>query len=380
MRKYINWIFLTEIVFINYYTRPNGLIFNNFPATLPRMTDNILFSDSPGRDLKKFLEGKRYSKITVLTDEHTREHCYPSVKEFLPDHQRVEVPSGEEHKNIATCEVIWERMTAQELDRHSVLIIIGGGVLGDMGGFCAATYKRGIDFILIPTTLLSQVDASIGGKLGIDFKHFKNHIGVFKTPAFTLIHSGFLQTLPPAEKRSGFAEVIKHALISDAAAWRRIQERPFEDQPWASLLPESVKVKLHVVSEDPYEKGLRKTLNAGHTIGHAAETFLLQADRKILHGEAVALGLVCEAFLAREKGMLTETEFGGIRSYILDTFGKVPIASGDEDAIAKLTTQDKKNKENRILCVLLDGIGSAKWDCEIRPEEVKRALAFYRSA
>lgn len=344
------------------------------------MTDNILFSDDPASDLKHFLESRKYSKVAVLTDSHTALYCYPAFQKVLPTHELIEIASGEEHKNIDTCGFIWEKMTLAELDRHSVMIIIGGGVLGDMGGFCAATYKRGIDFILIPTTLLSQVDASIGGKLGIDFKHFKNHIGVFQTPVFTLLHSGFLKTLPEAEKRSGFAEVIKHALISDAAAWNDIRKHSFSEQPWEKLLPHSVNVKLKVVTEDPYEKGLRKTLNAGHTIGHAVETFLLQSNRKILHGEAVAAGLVCEAFLARERGMLTETEFAEILNYILNVFGKVTFSSNEEEAIAGLTTQDKKNKGNRILCVLLDGIGNAKWDCEIRPEEVKRALAFYRSA
>jgi len=344
------------------------------------MTDNILFSDDPGADLKLFLQKGSYSKIAVLADEHTIRHCYPVLKPALPVHITIEIPSGEEHKNLSTCESVWKQMTAMEMDRHSVLVIVGGGVLGDMGGFCAATYKRGIDFVLIPTTLLSQVDASIGGKLGIDFQHFKNHIGVFRTPVFTLLHSGFLDTLPEAEKRSGFAEVIKHALIADEKVWQQIRTKSFEDQPWDMLLQHSVKVKLNVVTEDPYEKGLRKTLNAGHTIGHAVETFLLQVNRKILHGEAVAMGLVCEAFLARERGMLKGEDFESIRSYIFSIFGKVQWASGEEEVIARLTTQDKKNKENRILCVLLEGIGNAKWDYEISSEEVKMALSFYRSA
>jgi 3-dehydroquinate synthase len=344
------------------------------------MTDNILFSADPGPDLKKFLEEKKYSKIAVLTDNHTAVSCYPKLQPILPPHQKIEIPSGEEYKTISTCEVIWTKMTDQALDRHAVLIIIGGGVLGDMGGFCAATYKRGIDFILIPTTLLSQVDASIGGKLGIDFKHFKNHIGVFQIPVFTLLHSGFLQTLPHEEKRSGFAEVIKHALIADAGQWKEIQKKTIEHQPWDILLKHSVKVKLNVVTQDPYEKGLRKILNAGHTVGHALETYLLNANRKILHGEAVAVGLVCEGFLAWEKGMLSQEAFEEIRRYILAIFGKVMFEPEEEEAITNLTTQDKKNKENKILCVLLDGIGKARWDCEVRPEEVKRALAFYRSA
>ena len=344
------------------------------------MTDNIIFSGNPAADLGKFLRGKTYSKIAVLTDDNTIEYCYPALRETLPSHEIIQVPSGEEYKNLSTCEIIWQKMTSWQMDRHALLIIVGGGVLGDMGGFCAATYKRGIDFVLVPTTLLSQVDASIGGKLGIDFQHFKNHIGVFKTPVLTILHAGFLQTLPEAEKRSGFAEVIKHALIADAPVWAEIKKHSLTDQNWKMLLQHSVNVKLHVVKTDPYEKGLRKTLNAGHTIGHAVETHLLQTGKKILHGEAIAVGLICEAFLAKEKGMLKDEEFEGIHAYIVNVFGRVALDETEEDAIAQLAMQDKKNRENRILCVLLDGIGNARWDCEIKPDDVKRALAFYGSA
>ena len=344
------------------------------------MTDNIIFSENPSADLDKFLREKTYSKIAVLTDGNTIKYCYPALREALPSHEIIQVASGEEYKNLGTCEIIWQKMTSWQMDRHALLIIVGGGVLGDMGGFCAATYKRGIDFVLVPTTLLSQVDASIGGKLGIDFQHFKNHIGVFKTPVLTILHAGFLQTLPEAEKRSGFAEVIKHALIADAPVWAEIKKHALAEQDWKMLLQHSVNVKLNVVRNDPYEKGLRKTLNAGHTIGHAVETHLLQAGKKILHGEAIAIGLICEAFLAKEKGMLMNEDFEDIRDYLLDVFGRTPLEASEEDAIAQLAMQDKKNRENKILCVLLDGIGNAKWDCEIRPDDVRKALAFYRSA
>lgn len=344
------------------------------------MSDNIQFSTDPAADLANFLQQKNYSRIAVLMDEHTSDCCYPTLMQSIPSHVKIVVPAGEEHKNLMTCELIWQKMTAHEMDRHAALIIIGGGVLGDMGGFCAATYKRGIEFILIPTTLLSQVDASIGGKLGIDFQHFKNHIGVFQTPALTLLYSGFLKTLPQPEIRSGFAEVIKHALIADREVWLKIRRHSLQDQAWDTLLQHSVNVKLNVVRTDPYESGLRKILNAGHTIGHALETFLLQSNRRILHGEAVAAGLICEGLLAKERGMLSESEFEDIRSYITRIFGKVSIENGEEEIIAGLTAQDKKNKGNKILCVLLAGIGNAKWDCEIRSEEVKRALSFYRSA
>jgi 3-dehydroquinate synthase len=344
------------------------------------MADNILFSTTPAQDLKQFLTNKSYSKIAVLTDENTFAHCFPLIEKGLPAHQVIQVKSGEEHKNIETCGQIWNSMTEQGLDRHAVLIVLGGGVLGDMGGFCAATYKRGIDFILIPTTLLSQVDASIGGKLGIDFNHFKNHIGVFQIPAFTLLHSGFLKTLPQRELRSGFAEIIKHTLISDVAMWKRIRSTAFADLKWEELIRHSVDFKSKVVTEDPKEKGLRKILNAGHTVGHAIETYLLRSGNKILHGEAIAAGLITEMFIAKQHGLVTAQELDEVRNYILNIYGKLQFNELDLPRIAALTLQDKKNSGDKILCVLLNGIGNAKWDCEISTEEVKSALTFYRSS
>jgi 3-dehydroquinate synthase len=343
------------------------------------MPDNILFSDSPAHDLRDFLDKKKYSKLSVLVDENTFQHCYPLLQESLSGYPIIKIKSGEEYKTLESCSAVWQAMTDQALDRHSALVIIGGGVLGDMGGFCAATYKRGIDFILISTTLLAQVDASIGGKLGIDFSHFKNHIGVFQHPALTLLHSGFLKTLPKAELRSGFAEIIKHTLISDEKLWSEIMSHPLEKQDWEKLIRHSVNFKSDVVTKDPRENGLRKILNAGHTIGHAAESYLLYKGRKILHGEAIALGLVAEAFISKERGLLKESELNAISAYVFRIFGKINITPGEDAPIAQLTVQDKKNKGNKILCVLLEGIGKARWDCEISTEEVKNALTFYRS-
>src|SRR6187551_3670199 len=266
------------------------------------LPDNILFSDQIAEDLIAFLKQKNYSKLAVLVDEHTLEHCYPKIQSSLGNHFVIEVASGEEQKNLNTCQTIWQALTDNALDRHACLLVLGGGVLGDMGGFCASTYKRGIDFILVPTTLLAQVDASIGGKLGIDFNHFKNHIGVFNQPALTILHSGFLKTLPEAELRSGFAEVIKHTLISDKAMWDEISRRALKDQDWKKLIGHSVEFKAKVTTEDPKEKGLRKILNAGHTVGHALESYLLAKGRRVLHGEAIAVGLITEGYLAKKMG------------------------------------------------------------------------------
>jgi len=343
------------------------------------MADNLVFSADPARDLNDFLNRKQYARISVLADSHTVEYCYPIIAAALPEHQLITVEAGELQKNLSTCEKIWEAMTRQELDRHSVLIVIGGGVLGDMGGFCAATYKRGIDFVLIPTTLLAQVDASIGGKLGVDFHLFKNHIGVFQHPALTILHNGFLKTLPPREIRSGFAEIVKHVVTSDKAMWASMKYLPLGRQNLPELIEHSVAFKKSITLQDPKEQGLRKILNAGHTIGHAIETHLLSGSHDVLHGEAVAAGLVTEAWIAQSKGMLSQEELNELSGFIFAVYGKLKVAEHCAQ-IAALTTQDKKNKGGKILCVLLDGIGSAKWDIPITSEEIESALRWYQTA
>lgn len=343
------------------------------------LPENIILTQTPGPELSHFLAQQKYSKILVLADENTQKECYPLISDSLPVHGVLTVDSGEENKILETCEAIWQTMTDEKLDRHAVMIILGGGVLGDMGGFCAATYKRGIDFILIPTTLLAQADASIGGKLGIDFNNFKNHIGVFKQPALTLLHPGFLKTLPENELRSGFAEVIKHALISDQKLWEEIRNRDLKDQNWNALLKHSAEFKYSVIAQDPYEKGLRKILNAGHTVGHALESYFLAAGNKILHGEAIAAGLIAEAWLASKKQLLDERSLREITGYILRVFGKLEIPENALPDIAALCLQDKKNKGNSVLGVLPDGIGNAKWDVEISLQEIADSLQFYRA-
>ncbi|MEO5976255.1 MAG: 3-dehydroquinate synthase [Chryseolinea sp.] len=340
--------------------------------------DNILFSKDPAADLQLFLNRKGYSSIAILVDNNTSKHCYPLLKRDDKSNVII-VPSGEEAKNIETCVTVWEELTKRMLDRHACVVVIGGGVLGDMGGFCASTYKRGIDFILIPTTLLAQSDASIGGKLGIDFKNFKNHIGVFQEPSLTLLYSGFLKSLPKAELTSGFAEVIKHTLIGDRAMWSTISKRTLEQQDWETLIKHSVEFKSRITHEDPKEKGLRKILNAGHTIGHALESHLLSKGNRVLHGEAVAIGLITEGFIAQAKSLLTKSEFDSLRNYIVSIFGKISVSKDDIENVCKLVLQDKKNKDNRILCVLLNGIGDAKWDYEISVDEVRTALEYYQS-
>lgn len=328
--------------------------------------------------LPAFLSQKDYSKIIVLTDTNTKKHCYAIIKNLLPKHELVTVPSGENHKNLATCEKIWGAMTDAELDRHALMINLGGGVIGDMGGFCAATYKRGIDFIQIPTTLLSQVDASVGGKLGIDFNGFKNHLGVFTLPKSVLIDSVFLKTLPQNELRSGFAEIVKHCLIQDADKWNEIKGNDLEEQNLDDLIAHSVEIKKKVVEQDPTEKGLRKILNFGHTLGHAIETYFLDKGKdRLLHGEAIAAGMICESFIAFERKLIDEKTLLQIEEFIFSIYGKAAIKAEDIEVIIKLTQQDKKNKGKEIRFSIIDRIGSCIYDVVVSGKEMKKALEYY---
>jgi 3-dehydroquinate synthase len=335
-----------------------------------------IFQGNIEQILPEYLLNKDYSKIAVIVDKSTKKYCYPRVKSLLPKHSLIVLPEGEEFKNLDNCLIVWNKLTEDNFDRHSLVINLGGGVIGDLGGFCASTYKRGIDFIQIPTTLLSQVDASVGGKLGIDFHEFKNHIGVFTLPQAVLIDSDFLATLSVRELRSGFAEVIKHCLIKDKEKWNQIRLLDFENMPFNDLISHSVEIKKQIVEADPTEKGVRKILNFGHTIGHAVETFHLKKDR-LLHGEAIAIGMLCESYLSYTKRMLTEAELNHIEEFIYTVYGLVKIEEKDFAEIADLTSQDKKNKGSQIRASILNGIGQCDYDVVISKQEIIKALKYY---
>jgi 3-dehydroquinate synthase len=329
--------------------------------------------------LSAYLSANQYTKIQVIADEKTARYCYPAIKSILPKHNLVKIKSGESEKHLGSCQVIWQAMTNHELDRHSLVINLGGGVIGDMGGFCASTYKRGIDFIQIPTTLLSQVDASVGGKLGIDFQGFKNHIGVFKIPEAVLIDADFLKTLPFSELRSGFAEIIKHCLIMDADKWENIRKKDFEEQDFQDLIAHSVAIKQQVVEADPTEKGLRKILNFGHTLGHAIETYFLGNSKlHLLHGEAIAAGMICEAYISYKRDMIDLQTLANIEEFIFAVYGKASIQEADIEPIISLTAQDKKNRGKEIRFSLLEGVGKCTYDIAVSKSEMKKALEYYR--
>lgn len=343
------------------------------------MPSEIIFTQQPEASLQEFLTKRKYSNIVVLVDEHTREACLPFFPTLAKEAHIISIKSGEEEKTLQTCVRIWTEMTALGLDRKAVFINLGGGVIGDMGGFCASTYKRGIDFIQIPTTLLSQVDASVGGKLGIDFEHYKNHIGVFNEPQAVIICSNFLKTLDPRELRSGFAEVIKHALIADAEAWTILKNKSLHDQVWDEVIPHSVTIKYKITTEDPLEKGLRKVLNFGHTLGHAVESYFLEKGNRILHGEAIAIGMIVESFIAVEKDFISKPELEEIQNYLLSIYGHVAIPVNALDEIISLTIQDKKNEQGQVLFSLLEKVGTANFNISIGSELMKKSLTYYNT-
>ncbi len=318
-----------------------------------------------------------------MVDENTSKHCLPLLlanTEELADAEIIETESGEKNKSLDVCYQLWGAMTELEADRKSLLINLGGGVICDMGGFVAATFKRGIDFINIPTTLLAQVDAAIGGKTGVDLKNIKNQVGLFAFPEAVFIVPQFLETLPPAQLKSGFAEVVKHSLIADRNYWNLLHEiKNLRNGITEDVIFQSLKIKNNVVVEDPEEGNWRRILNFGHTIGHAFESYSLEHDAKpISHGEAVAAGMICEAFLSHRKLGLGRNDLHEIMSFILHMFDPYPVKKEAIPEFINLMRNDKKNAKGEIRFTLLSRIGSAEINKSCNEEEIGAALAFYR--
>jgi len=340
--------------------------------------NNLVFTNEIGGLLRLSFEGDFFSNVFVLVDENTRRHCLPLIINHLPkNHRLISINSGEANKTLTTCELIWQSLTAANADRYALLLNLGGGVICDMGGFCARTYKRGIQFWNIPTTLLAQVDASVGGKLGIDFGIFKNHIGLFSEPDKVFVDNIFMHTLPEAEILSGFAEIVKHSLIRDAGMFHQLRSLSIVDINWQEWVEKSVSIKREVVEEDPIEKGQRKILNFGHTIGHAIESYYLKKDKALKHGEAVAIGMVAETYLSVSKSMLSKYDGELIIPYLLKIFPHPEIEQNAIDSIVDLALQDKKNMYGKIYTVLLTAIGEAKYDIEITEDDIRASLTYY---
>lgn len=343
---------------------------------------NITFGTEALLRFTKELQAKDYSSLFLLVDTHTQEFCLPGFvsQTGLTQLEVLVMEAGEEHKTLQTCENLWNQLSERGADRNSALINLGGGVVTDLGGFVACTFKRGIDFYNLPTTLLAMVDASVGGKTGIDLGALKNQIGIIEEPKQVLIDAQWLQTLPQEELRSGFAEMLKHGLISNKDYWEQLKSLPkLEAATLAEFIKPSVAIKKQVVLEDPREKHLRKILNFGHTLGHAIESYYLTHPEKkrLLHGEAIAIGMVMEAYLGVSCCSFSNIAAEEIKKTFAQFYPPVEIDAQDREGILELLRHDKKNKAGRVNFVLLKSIGVPEIDVEVPQELFTQAFEFY---
>ncbi|QDO95018.1 3-dehydroquinate synthase [Formosa sediminum] len=354
--------------------------------TIESNSNKIHFNLSAYQHVNAHIENSNPSNIFILVDENTHELCLPHLLAEIKTTKTieiVEIESGEINKTIETCVGVWNVLSELGGDRKSLVINLGGGVITDLGGFVASTFKRGISFINIPTTLLSMVDASVGGKTGVDLGNLKNQIGVINTPEMVIIDTTYLKTLPQNEMRSGLAEMLKHGLIQDKAYWDKFKDLSLlHTEHLDQLIYESVLIKKHVVDIDPREDGLRKTLNFGHTIGHAIESYFLTNSYKttLLHGEAIAIGMILAAYISTKLTGLSEAENNEIKNVINSIYDFVSINEEDYEPIIDLLKYDKKNSHGNINFVLLSAIGETKIDCLVPNDLIIEALKFYNDS
>ncbi|MCH3885122.1 3-dehydroquinate synthase [Tenacibaculum aquimarinum] len=350
--------------------------------TIQAVTYPVHFQNESYKELSKLIEEKNYSTIFILVDENTLEHCYPKFIPNLATEKRIEVieiESGEINKNLETCAGVWNVLTELEADRKSLLITLGGGVITDLGGFVASCFKRGIDFVNIPTTLLSMVDASVGGKTGVDLGVLKNQIGLFSNPEMVLVDDAYLQTVTPREIRSGTAEIIKYGLTYDVKLFNEIKGN--KNLEIRDLIFTSINIKNEVVLQDPKENGLRKILNFGHTIGHAIESYFLESEHKnnLTHGEAIAIGMICECFVSAELLNFPKEKLKDVKQTIVSIYGKTAILKEDFPSIIDLLKHDKKNVNGQVNFVLLNDYEDYKLDCKVSEDLVIKSIEYYLS-
>jgi len=326
-----------------------------------------------------FLNNKEQYSLYILVDENTKLHCLPFLLDTIKLEKSpviIEINSGEEYKTIDTCLNIWGQLSSLNADRKALLINLGGGVLCDVGGFAASVYKRGVDFVNIPTTLLAMVDASIGGKTGVNLDLYKNQIGLFSQPKAVFINPQFLKTLPQHELINGYSEIIKHALVKDRNYWNDIRLNGF--YKLNDIILQSVQIKNEIVTQDPHESGYRKILNFGHTVGHAMEMLSEEIfNRQLSHGEAVAAGMICECYISSLLSELSEKELTEIVHFIKSLFSFCKINKGHYQKIFDLMLFDKKNVNNKIKMVLLKSIGDAVIDVDVNKDVIYKAFDYY---
>ena len=346
------------------------------------MSQRVIISTHLESELVTALAECEHDKLFVLTDTTTQELCLPVIKNFysLKHMQIITIPASDSHKDIESLMMVWKGLQEGGASRHSCMINLGGGMVTDLGGFAASTFKRGINFINIPTTLLAMVDASVGGKTGINFGGLKNEVGVFNDSKYVILDTEFLKTLDTENICSGYAEMLKHGLISTETMWEELVSFDLNQPDLKQLqrmVGDSVKVKEHIVEQDPHEKGIRKALNLGHTFGHAFESWALKR-KPILHGYAVAFGLIPELYLSVAKTGFPTDKMRQTVTFIKENYGTLDITCDDYDELIELMQHDKKNQNGIINFTMLGGIGDIRINQTATTEEIKEALDFFR--
>ena len=347
------------------------------------MTQNVIISHHIEEELSAAIGAVRPDRLFVLTDATTLELCWPVVKGFscMKGAQMITIGATDEAKTLESLAAVWQALSEAGATRHSLFINLGGGMVTDLGGFAASTFKRGIAFINIPTTLLAMVDASVGGKTGINFNGLKNEIGVFNDARTVVLDTQFLRTLDASNLRSGYAEMLKHGLISNDEALNELLTFDLDHVDYAALsamVGKSVGVKERIVAEDPHEHGLRKALNLGHTVGHAFESLALADGHPVLHGYAVAWGLVCELYLSAVHCAFPTARLHQIRHFIDENYGRYAISCKQYDRLHELMTHDKKNTAGHINFTLLGAVGDIRINQQVTKDDILEALDFFR--
>lgn len=348
------------------------------PTSAADITYQIFIGKNTIMRLADLMDLSSYSKIAVISDKNLINHLNILEKSLSRELTKIIIQPGENQKNIDNIQTIWQQLQNAKFDRQSLIINLGGGVITDMGGFAASTYMRGIDFVNIPTTLLSQVDASVGGKTGIDFSGIKNLIGTFKQPKMVVIDVEILKTLPDREYISGFAEIIKHGLIADESYFERTTSNSplkFPDDELIDIITRSCEIKKQIVEKDVNEKGLRKILNFGHTIGHAIEAISITTDTPLLHGEAISLGIISEAKISNLLGFISENDLNIIKK-ALKNAGLPDHTEIQAEKVIEILESDKKTSFGRINWTLLKSIGEAIYDISVDEEIVIKAIEY----
>lgn len=352
-------------------------------STLNINNYHIHLVESAGQAFDEWIKDKGYSSIFVFTDENVLEHCWPKLQndsDILKEAELIVIPPGESQKDLEMAHQLWQMMIEYSADRKSLWVNFGGGMISDLGGFVASTYKRGIDFVNIPTTLLSMIDASVGGKTGINLGHFKNQIGIFNNPKSLWLQADFLDSLNERQLINGWAEMLKHSLISDRNQWDKLSKiTELNSTIISKFLLNSIEVKKNIVEEDPLEKNVRKKLNFGHTIGHAIESWSLEKDEfPLLHGEAVAIGMITESYLSVKNKQLPKADFDEILRVFQHFFTKYQLDMDFINHIENLINQDKKKEGNKLNFTFVHQIGQSVINQDASLEDIKESIVFYK--